>query len=176
MQSEIDPTAASRIAVGAGPSTGSGPIAIQSWSRFVRFLTALYRQTLIDPIQHGRLRDVVWPFGLRSIVLTGYLVFAVAGLLVIFSGLIREHSSLIVSGTALGLPEQMVWPLVLLLSFGVASAMTAAQHGPWWLKVTGLVFTLMVMGTWSLRSTSLVGWAGWSSFDGVATSRGGNSP
>ena len=161
MQSEIDPTAASRIAVGAGPSTGSGPIAIQSWSRFVRFLTALYRQTLIDPIQHGRLRDVVWPFGLRSIVLTGYLVFAIAGLLVIFSGLIREHSSLIVSGTALGLPEQMVWPLVLLLSFGVASAMTAAQHGPWWLKVTGLVFTLMVMGTWSLRSTSLVGWGGW---------------
>jgi hypothetical protein len=68
---------------------------------------------------------------------------------------------LIVSGTSLGLPEQMVWPLVLLLSFGVASLMAAAQHGPWWLKVLGLLFTLMVMGTWSLRSPSLAGWAGW---------------
>ena len=39
--------------------------------------------------------------------------------------------------------------------------MAAAQHGPWWLKVLGLLFTLMVMGTWSLRSPSLAGWAGW---------------
>ena len=89
--------------------------------------------------------------GLRSIVLAGYVVFVIAGLMVIFSGLIREHSTLIVFGSGLGLPEQMVWPLVL-LSFGVASLMAAAQHGPWWLKVLGLLFTLMVMGTWSLRS------------------------
>jgi hypothetical protein len=68
---------------------------------------------------------------------------------------------LIVFGSGLGLPEQMVWPLVLLLSFGMASLMAAAQHGPWWLKVLGLLFTLMVMGTWSLRNPSLAGWAGW---------------
>ena len=67
-------------------------------------------------------------------MLAGYVVFAAAGLLVILSGQIRERSSLIVSGTGLGLPEQMVWPLVVLLSFGVASAMSAALHGPWWLK------------------------------------------
>ena len=37
----------------------------------------------------GRLRDVDWPYGLRSIVLTGYVVFAVAG----FDGdLVRTHS------------------------------------------------------------------------------------
>src|SRR5215216_7924577 len=59
------------------------------------------------------------------------------------------------------LPEQLVWPLVLLLSFGVASLMAAAQHGPRWLRLLGLLFTLMVMGTWSLRSPSLAGWAGW---------------
>jgi len=116
---------------------------------------------LVDPIEQGRLRDLGWPYGLRSIVLVGYVVFVIAGLLVISSGLIREHSTLIVSGTGLGLPEQLVWPLVLLLSFGVASLMAAAQHGPWWLKVLGLLFTLMVMGTWSLRSPSLAGWAGW---------------
>jgi hypothetical protein len=141
----------------AGPSTGSG----LRWSRLAGFVSGLYRQALVDPIEQGRLRDLEWPYGLRSIVLTGYIVFVIAGLLVIFSGLIREHSTLIVSGSGLGLPEQMVWPLVLLLSFGVASLMAAAQHGPWWLKVLGLLFTLMVMGTWSLRSPSLAGWAGW---------------
>ena len=96
----------------------------QTWSRIARFRTALYRQTLVDPIEQGRLRDVVWPFGLRSIVLAGYVVFAAAGLLVILSGQIRGRSSLIVSSTGLGLPEQMVWPLVVLLSFGLASAMS----------------------------------------------------
>jgi hypothetical protein len=144
-----------------GLSAGSGPVTGRSSTRLVRFAAGLYRQTLVDPIEQGRLRDLQWPYGLRSIVLVGYIVFVIAGLLVIFSGLIREHSTLIVSGTSLGLPEQLVWPLVLLLSFGVASLMAAAQHGPWWLKVLGLLFTLMVMGTWSLRSPSLAGWAGW---------------
>jgi hypothetical protein len=130
-------------------------------SRLARFGSGLYRQTLVEPIEQGRLRDLEWPYGLRSIVLAGYVVFVVAALLVIFSGLIREHSSLIVFGSGLGLPEQMVWPLVLLLSFGMASLMAATQHGPWWLKVLGLLFTLMVMGTWSLRNPSLAGWAGW---------------
>jgi hypothetical protein len=145
----------------SGPSTGSGTITGRDRSRVTRFATGLYRQTLVDPIEQGRLRDLDWPYGLRSIVLVGYLIFVIAGLMVIFSGLVREHSILTVSGTGLGLPEQMVLPLVLLLSFGVASLMAAAQHGPWWLKVLGLLFTLMVMGTWSLRSPSLAGWAGW---------------
>ena len=147
--------------ISGGPSAGSGTITGRGRSRFARFASGLYRQTLVDPIEQGRLRDLEWPYGLRSIVLLGYLVFVIAGLMVIFSGLIREHRTLTVSGTGLGLPEQMVWPLVLLLSFGVASLMAAAQHGPWWLKVLGLLFTLMVMGTWSLRRPSLAGWVGW---------------
>ena len=132
-------------------------------SRLRRFVTTLYRQTLVDPIEHGRLRDVVWPYGLRAIVLVGYIVFIIAGLTVVFSGLIRAHSALIVFGwgSGLGLPERAIWPLVLFLSFGVAALLAAAQHGPWWLKLLGLLFTLIVMGTWSLRSPSLAGWAGW---------------
>src|SRR5215207_8139257 len=144
----------------AEPEVGTSVLNRSGW-RLARFATALYRQTLVEPIEHGRLRDLEWPYGLRSIVLAGYSVFVIAGLLVIFSGLIRENSTLIVFGSGLGLPEQMIWPLVLLLSFGVASLMAAAQHGPWWLRVLGLLFTLMVMGTWSLRSPSLAGWAGW---------------
>jgi len=148
-------------ATSSDPSLGSERPPGRSRSRLERFVSGLYRQTLVEPIEQGRLRDLEWPYELRSIVLAGYIVFVIAGLMVIFSGLIREHSTLIVFGSGLGLPEQMIWPLVLLLSFGVASLMAAAQHGPWWLKVLGLLFTLIVMGTWSLRSPSLAGWAGW---------------
>jgi hypothetical protein len=166
MSADLDSTGGSGMLDGSGRATTAEPehdtsILSRSRSQLARFASGLYRQTLVQPIEQGRLRDLEWPYGLRSIVLAGYLVFVVAGLMVIFSGLIREHSTLVVSGSALGLPEQMVWPLVLLLSFGVASLMAAAQHGPWWLKVLGLLFTLMVMGTWSLRSPSLAGWAGW---------------
>jgi hypothetical protein len=55
-------------------------------SRLARFGSGLYRQTLVEPIEQGRLRDLRWPYGLRSIVLAGYSVFVIAGLMVIFSG------------------------------------------------------------------------------------------
>ena len=54
-----------------------------------------------------------------------------------------------------------MWPLVLLLSFGAASFLTAALHGPWWLKILGLLVVLMISGTWSLRSAELSGGSGW---------------
>jgi hypothetical protein len=163
MQSESDSATGTEMVVSSGPSTGSGPIALQGRTRLGRFVAALYRQTLVDPIEQGRLRDVMWPYGLRAIVLVGYLVFTIAALTVIFSGFVRQHSTLIVFGfgSGLGLPAQAVWPLVLFLSFGVAALMAATQHGPVWLRLLGLLFTLIVMGTWSLRSPSLVGWAGW---------------
>ena len=166
MSADLDPAGRSAAQAGSGFVTTAKPeddasTLSRGRSRLARFGSGLYRQTLVEPIEQGRLRDLKWPYGLRSIVLAGYVVFVVAALLVIFSGLIREHSSLIVFGSGLGLPEQMVWPLVLLLSFGMASLMAATQHGPWWLKVLGLLFTLMVMGTWSLRNPSLAGWAGW---------------
>jgi hypothetical protein len=126
-----------------------------------RFAAAVVRQTVVEPIRNGRLRDLDWPYGLRSIVLIGYVGFGVAAATVVISGLIRQHSNLIVSATGLGLPEQMIWPLVVLLSFGVACCMSAALHGPWWLKLLGLLFALMVIGTWSLRRGSLAGWTGW---------------
>jgi len=132
-----------------------------AWSRLARFGTAIVRQTLVEPVRKGRLRDLDWPYGLKSIVLIGYIGFVAAGLTVVLSGLIRQHSRLIVSATGIGLPEQMTWPLLLLLSFGVACCMSAALHGPWWLKLLGLLFSLMVIGTWSLRRGSLAGWAGW---------------
>ena len=131
-------------------------------SRLRRFVIGVLRQTLVDPIARGRLRNVDWPYGLLAVVVAGYAMFGLAGLMVILSGPIRRQSTLVFGGFAsVGLPEEAVWPLVVLLSFGAASLMTAALHGPWWLKILGLVFGLMISGSWTLRSAGLSGGLVW---------------
>lgn len=131
-------------------------------SRSVRFLTTVARQTVTEPVSDGRLRNHDWPYGLPALVVAGYAMFAFAALIVIASGLIRRQSPLVISGTfTVGLPEAAIWPMVLLLSFAAASLLTAALHGPWWLKLLGLVVVLMIVGTWSLQRPSLAGGPGW---------------
>ena len=127
-------------------------------TRAVRFVMGVLRQTLVDPIVAGRLRDQGWPYGLRAIVVAGYVAFAIAGLTVIFSGLIRSADELTISGfESLGLPRTAVIGLVVLLSFGVSAFMNAALHGPWWLRIFGLLFGLAIVGIWSLRDPTTVG-------------------
>ena len=66
----------------------------------------------------------------------------------------RRNNTLIISGSlGVGMPDVTVWPMVVLLSFGTASLITAVLHGPAWLKIIGLLFVLAIMGTWSLRPT-----------------------
>ena len=65
----------------------------RTWSRLARFGTAIVRQTVIEPIRNGRLQDLDWPYGLRSIVLIGYVGFGVAAVIVVLSGPIRQHSN-----------------------------------------------------------------------------------
>jgi hypothetical protein len=131
-------------------------------SRLVRFLGAVLRQTVVEPVSSGRLRNLDWPYGLRALVVAGYAMYAIAGLTVILSGVIRRESTLILSGhQTIALPSGAIWPLVVLLSFGAASFLTAALHGPWWLKIIGLLIVLMISGAWSLRSPVLSGAWGW---------------
>jgi hypothetical protein len=131
-------------------------------ARLVRFVSAVLRQTLVEPVNGGRLRNLDWPYGLLALVVAGYAIYAIAGLTVVLSGLIRRESTLIMPGLqTVGLPSGAVWPLVVLLSFGTASFLTAALHGPWWVKMLGLLIVLMISGTWSLRSTALTGGSGW---------------
>ena len=138
------------------------PAAGDRRSRLGRFVTGVLRQTLVDPIREGRLRDLDWPYGLPALVLAAYAMFAFAALTVVLSGPIRQQSTLIFGGAAsVGLPDVAVWPLVVLLSFGAASLMAAALHGPWWLKILGLIFGLMISGGWTLRSAELSGGLVW---------------
>lgn len=131
-------------------------------SRPVRFVVSVVRQSLAEPVVVGRLRNVDWPYGLPALVVAGYAMFVFAALIVILSGPIRRQSTLILSGgQTVGLPEVAVWPLVVLFSFGAASLLTAALHGPWWLKLFGLLVVLMIIGSWSLRTPGLSGGPLW---------------
>jgi hypothetical protein len=130
-------------------------------TRLVHFLRSVLRQTLVEPISAGRLRNLDWPYGLPALVVAAYAMYIVAGLAVVLSGPVRRGSTLLMSGQTVGLPSGAVWPLVVLLSFGAASLLTAALHGPWWLKILGLLVVLMIAGTWTLRSTGLAGGSAW---------------
>ena len=148
----------------AASESGTSRSAVPRWrnSTWGRFVRGMLRQTLAQPIAAGRLRDVGWPFGLRAVVAAGYGMFALAGFLVIMSAAVRSNNTLIISGTlGVGMPDVTVWPMVVLLSFGTASLITAVLHGPAWLKIIGLLFVLAIMGTWSLRSTGLHQSTGW---------------
>ena len=153
--------------VGAAPSAPA-PEASRPW-RLRTFALGVLRQTLLDPVREGRLRDEGWPDGLRAVVTAGYLVFAAGGLLVVLSGPLRRSAELSTSGgTALGLPTAAAWPLVVMLSFVTAALLLAAVRGPWWLAVLGTLFALTQMGVWALRSPSSSG--GWGMpLVGVAT-------
>ncbi|GAA1851742.1 hypothetical protein GCM10009714_36600 [Microlunatus capsulatus] len=128
--------------------------------RLRTFASGVLRQTLLDPVREGRLRDQGWPEGLRAVVLAGYVVFAAGGLLVVLSGPLRRSAALSTAGgSGLGLPTAAAWPLVVMLSFVTALLLLAAVRGPWWLAVLGTLFALVQMGVWSLRSPSSSG--GW---------------
>ncbi len=140
----------------------SSPAMDDRRSRLSRFFVAVLRQTLVEPVNAGRLRNLAWPYGLPALVVAGYAMFTLAALTVILSGPIRQRSTLLFGEAAsVGLPEVAVWPLVVLLSFGAASLMTAALHGPWWLKILGLIVVLMIGGSWTLRSAGLSGGLAW---------------
>jgi hypothetical protein len=138
-------------------------------SRLRTFAAGVLRQTLLDPVREGRLRDEGWPEGLRAVVAAGYLVFAAGGLLVVLSGPLRRSAELSTAGgTALGLPTAAAWPLVVMLSFVTAALLLASVRGPWWLAVLGSLFAVTQMGVWSLRSPSSSGGPG-TLLVGVAT-------
>lgn len=130
--------------------------------RLGAFARGVVGSTVVGPVREGRIRDHGWPYGLRAVVLLGYLAFAFAGVLVVASGAIRRWATLDPVGTGtLGLPEPAVWMLATLLSFGLSLLLTAGLRAPWWLRVLALLVVLSALAAWGLRTPSTAGSLAW---------------
>jgi hypothetical protein len=115
-------------------------------------------QAVLAKVRDGRLRDDSWPYGLRAVVVVGVALCALATLLALFAGPIRGWSELTVPNSLTSsVPDALVWLLVLLLAFCLALLTTAAIHGPWWLSVLGLLSVGLLLGAWSITTTTTRG-------------------
>jgi hypothetical protein len=139
-----------------------GPPPARGAARLASYGRGVVAQTVVGPVREGRIREHGWPYGLRAVVLTAYLAFACAGLLVVASGTIRGASVLDPGGSGgVGLPEPAVWMLATLFSFGLSLLLTAGLRAPWWLRVLALLVVLAALAAWSLRTPGTSGSVWW---------------
>ncbi|HEU5486974.1 MAG TPA: hypothetical protein VFU98_18875 [Microlunatus sp.] len=118
-------------------------------------------QAVLAKVRAGRLRDLSWPYGLRSVVAVGCVLFALTAVLALLSGLIRGWSELTVPNSlSSSVPDDLVWVLVFLLAFCLSLLTTAAIHGPWWLRTLGLLALILLLGVWSAATTTTRGLTG----------------
>ena len=124
----------------------------------LELIKIFFARVLVDPVREGRLRNRDWPFGLSAVVALAYLAYAVGVLLVIFSSPIRERAELAIStASSASLPRAYVWLLLALLVFALTLFQTSAMHASVWLRIVGLIMSVVVMATWSIRYNSLSG-------------------
>ena len=140
-----------------GSSTITAP-ATGRRSDVLDLVKIFFTRVLVDPVREGRLRNREWPFGLGAVVALAYVAYAVGVLLVMSSSAIRERAELsISSASSATLPRAYVWVLLALVIFALALFQTSAMHASVWLRIVGLTLCVIVMGTWSIRYTSLSG-------------------
>lgn len=115
---------------------------------------AVLDQAVLAKVRAGRLRDRSWPYGLRAVVQVAVTLFALTGLLALAAGPIRAASTLTVPNSLTSsVPDDVVWVLVLLVTFSLALFTTAAVHGPWWMTTLGLLALSLLLGVWSAPTT-----------------------
>lgn len=124
----------------------------------IRLLRSGVARVVVEPVRTGRIRDVGWPSGFAPVVLLAGVVYGVAAVLVVASGPIRAGAELTTAANDLTtLPAAWTWPVVAVVLVALALFQTAVLHAPGWLRALGTVATLLVVGSWGLRSTGLDG-------------------
>ena len=141
--------------LGNAPATDlAGPAVAGAGSRsaVLRGLAALPARVLADPVRRGRLRDVGWPYGLRSVVVLALVAYVIGAGLAATSGLIRSNSELTAPTSDVGsVPRAWLWLVLLVMLVALALFQTAALHLPGWLKIIALLSSLVMMASWGLR-------------------------
>lgn len=126
------------------------------------FVRGVAVQTVVTSVREGRIRDTGWPYGLRAVVLLGYVAFGLAAVLVVASTAIRRHAVLAPTATLpSGLPEPAVWMLATLFSFGLSLLLVAGLRSPWWLRLLALLVVLAALAGWALRTPGTAGSVVW---------------
>ena len=126
--------------------------------RSVATVRSVVDQAVVAKVREGRLRDDSWPYGLRAVVLVGVVLVVLTALLALFAGPIRGWSELTVPNSlSSSVPADLVWVLVFLLAFCLALFTTAAIHGPWWMTCLGLLALVLLLGVWSVATTTAHG-------------------
>ena len=134
------------------PPTPAARPGLVGWAR------TLTAKVLLEPISTGRLRDLAWPPGLRPVVALALLAYVVCAGVVVLSSAIRRGAELSVSATgSASMPRPYVWLLILTVLVALSLFQTATLHASWWLRVVGVLASLIVMATWGIRSTSVGG-------------------
>ncbi len=133
-----------------GPPAGENPpIAPRSSAWWVarRAGHEFLHRVILAPVHEGRLRDIDWPLGLRPLVIVGLVGYVVAGLLVLFSGPLREWIPLAAQSGAslLTLPRTLVWLVLALTALSTTLAAAGALHTRPWLRWVMTVFVISIM-------------------------------
>lgn len=108
-------------------------------------------KVFVEPVRHGRLRDVEWPAGLRPIVVVGLVAYVVAVGLVLGAGILRQSLELSTqtgSGSAT-LPRSVLWIVMALTAVAVALGQSGALHARAWVRwlVTGFTVLVLLLAT-----------------------------
>ncbi len=114
-------------------------------------LAAFGREVFVNPVREGRIRDVGWPLGLRTVVVIALVGYGIAAALVVFSGLLREWLPLSAQAgtTMLSVPRAAVWIVLALTALSMTLAVAGALHARAWFRwlTVGVICLVLVFTT-----------------------------
>lgn len=100
-------------------------------------IRGLVVQVIVEPVRTGRLRSDGWPPGLRPVIAVGIGIYALGGVVSLGGRWLRQW--LPPGDSAFGISPSL-FEVTLLLAVVLASlVITASLHGPWALRVVGLL-------------------------------------
>lgn len=117
--------------------TGAG----QGLRRAGAVLKFIAVKTFVEPIAEGRLRDdhrPPWPAGLRPIVVTGIILYALLTVMAVFAKPLRDMVLIVVPG-GMSLPRLLMPVLMMAICFILAVAYTGILHLVWWVRWPGFL-------------------------------------
>lgn len=114
-------------------------------------------KVFVEPVRVGRPRPNEWPTGLRPVMLLAAIAYVVAALLIISSGWLREHDTLVQHETDTW-PSWSVTIMLWLLAITLSLALTAALHTHPVIGLTTFAFCVIPL---LIQGVALEGWAAW---------------